>query len=54
MRVRISSPFNKKVWRLKDDHARSEEVRRNLENMLFRCFLSGPLKHKIHYNNYDA
>ena len=46
---RISSSFNKMVWRLKDDHARSEEIRYNLEDLRFGCFLSGPLKHQIHF-----
>ena len=46
MRVRISLSFNKMVWRLKDEHARSEEIRCNLR---FGCFLFGPLKHQTHF-----
>ena len=38
MRVRISSSFDKMVWCLKDDHARSEEIRCNLEDVRFGCF----------------
>ena len=49
MRVQISSSFNKIVWRLKDDHGWSVEIRCNLEDLQFGCFLSGPLKHQIHF-----
>ena len=44
MHVRILSSFNKMVWRLKDDHARSEEIGCNLKDLRFGFILSGPLK----------
>ena len=49
MRIRILSSFNKMVWRLKVHHGQSEEIRCNLEDCRFGCFLSSPLKHQIHF-----
>ena len=34
---------------LKDDHARNERLRCNLEDLRFGCFSSGPFKHQIHF-----